>query len=420
MRQSRGQILIAVIIMLLFLAVIIPAMVKFVQDEARWSVKQGQNSNAFQLAEAAVERGYQKITESTTTWNQAWHGTALSGFRFNTTYRDLEGGTYTISVTSGPSDMGEQAVTILGMGRDRYGKEVRTIKAVYANTAYDNSPVITAVHGVDMSGNNCNVEWSPIMSLDFINIASKQHPSFWGAGAVDIDANGASPPNCDSPNCWWWHSYYSDIPPFPPIDFAAYYSSAQASGISPCGKPYLTVGNTSGDCDDNTGKPFYVTGDWTGFGGTVNSTIIVLGNFSWSNGKTGALATYNAKLPATAWKNYCNDWTAYQAYDTYAAAKPACFGSLSNPYKAVNKYWPVSPAVHGLVYVGKDFTMPNGGGNSDIIHGMLYIQGQANVSTNSHGHIYYDPDIVANIMMTTITLTRVSWQDVVMPWPAGL
>ena len=68
MRKDKGQVLVGVIVFLLVLAVIVPAMVLYVQNEARWSVKQQQNTNAFQLAEAAIDIGYQKVTESTSTW----------------------------------------------------------------------------------------------------------------------------------------------------------------------------------------------------------------------------------------------------------------------------------------------------------------------------------------------------------------
>ena len=67
MKNRKAQVLLGVIVLLVVLAILIPTMVKYVQHEAKWSVKQGQNTNAFQLAEAAVDRGYQKIAESTAT-----------------------------------------------------------------------------------------------------------------------------------------------------------------------------------------------------------------------------------------------------------------------------------------------------------------------------------------------------------------
>ncbi|MBI4125974.1 MAG: molecular chaperone DnaK, partial [Deltaproteobacteria bacterium] len=46
------------------------------------------------------------------------------------------------------------------------------------------------------------------------------------AAKAPDSGNGATPPNCDVPNCWWWHSYNVGIPPQPIIDFSLYKSSA--------------------------------------------------------------------------------------------------------------------------------------------------------------------------------------------------
>jgi type II secretory pathway pseudopilin PulG len=435
MSRNRGQILVVVIILMMVLAIIVPAMVLYIQNEAKWSVKQGQNSNAFQLAEAAIDRGYQKITESTGVWKSLQNGSPIQDFHFDRAYSELPGGSYTVAVTSGP---GTQSATVIGIGRDKKQKEVRALKVVFSASATGNS-AIEAANGVTMSGSNVDVEWGAIMSPKTINVGTKDHPSYYSASSIIINGTtyGPTDQHCDNPNCWWWKSYYSGVPPMPPIDFGFYQSSAAASGNTACtmgsGKsaftlPYYYTGpaDLDGSCTDLTGKTFYVTTNWNNFDGAVIGNVIVLGSLSFQNGKLNTLAAYDAAVPATAWKNYCSDlnssaaWTVYQTYDANASGKSACFGSLNNTYQAANVKYNISPCVHGFMYVGGNLSLPTGGGNSGVLHGVIVVNGSADINANSHGRIYYDDSVASNIVMTKLVLARQSWQDVVVPWPAGL
>ena len=75
MKRENGQVLVGVILIMLILAVLVPVMVLYTQNEAKWSVKQTQNMAAFQLAEGGIDRGYRKVSESTTTWAALMAGT---------------------------------------------------------------------------------------------------------------------------------------------------------------------------------------------------------------------------------------------------------------------------------------------------------------------------------------------------------
>ncbi|MBI5239725.1 MAG: hypothetical protein HY926_04575 [Elusimicrobia bacterium] len=424
MGKERGQILVGVLILMLVLALIVPAMVQYLQNEAKWSVKQGQNSNAFQLAEAAVDRAYQKLTESTGTWKGLQlTGNSIPNFRFDRSYTDLPGGSYIIAISSGPD---VESATVIGIGRDKYEKEVRALKAVFVNSVLGGA-AIDAAGGVTMTGSNVDVEWGSVMSPRFISIGAKLHPAYYSASGIDKDTDGPGGINCDQPNCWWWKSYYAGVPPTPFIDFMSYQSSAAASGNTGCtdAKTKLTVayytnGSLSGSCTDLTGKTFYVTGNWDNFDGKIVGSVIVLGNLSYQNGALTTLTQYAATVPKTAWKNYCNEWAAYQAYDANAAGQPACFGSINSTYQASGVTYKISPTVRGFMYVGGNLSLPNGGGNDGIIHGAMVVMGSADVNTNAHGRIYYDDNVAAQVMVTRIVLTRQSWQDLVLPWPSGL
>ena len=416
MQKRKGQLLVGAILLVAVLAIIIPVMVMYVQNEAKWSVKQGQNSNAFQLAEGALDRGYQKVIESTQSWKAVQAGQALPGMSMNTSYTDLGGGTYAVSVTSGPN-LGE--VTITGVGRDKMNKEVRALKAVYANQTLSDIS-LQADGGVSMNGNNIEVEWGSVSSPNSISILGKTYPSYWSAGAIDKDTNGAALFNCDTPNCWWWHSYYPNLPPTPSIDFEAYKSSAIASGNDPCGRAYYQPGDFDENCTSLTGKPYYIAGNWTKFRSAIVGAVIVRGNLSFHNGGNPQVGAYAATVPPAAWKQYCNDWAVYQAYDAYANGKPACFGNINDSYRASGVIKVINPGIHGFVYVGGNFTLPNGGGCSDLLHGSIIVKGIADISSNSHCRIYYDPNVAMDILTTDVNIERQSWQDTTTPWPAAL
>ncbi|MCX5784422.1 MAG: hypothetical protein NTX59_01905 [Elusimicrobia bacterium] len=432
MRKNKGQVLVGALLILAVLAIIVPIMVMYVRNEAKWSVKQGQNSNAFQLAEAALERGHQKATESTTTWKSLMDGQALPGFNASTptAYTELPGGSYVVYITSGP---GPQSITIIGLGRDKNGatsKEVRAVKAVYGNAYNSRAVTYEVATAVYMSGNNVQVEWGGIVSHGTATIADKLHPTYRAVAGIDLDTNGPWPLNND-PNNWWWHSYDTTVPPFPTINTEAY--KALAIGPDPahplkdhCNNNFYTAGSydkkSFTDCNkkQDNGNTYYIGGNWSDFNSAFTGNIIVMGDLAFSNGKQPSVDAYDAVVPPFAWKEYCNDWAAYQAYDTYAVGKPACFGSLNYNYQASGVTYNIAPSIHGFVYVAGNFSIPNGGGNSNLLHGVLLVKGVADVQSNSHAHVYFDSSTMAGIQVLSYGAPRVSWGDTVYKWPSSL
>ncbi|MBI4376755.1 MAG: hypothetical protein HY549_09940 [Elusimicrobia bacterium] len=410
-RSRDGQILGIVLVVMLLASIMVPIMVYYSQREAVWTAKQAASTTAFHLAEAGVEKGYLALTISTANWRSVQDGNELNNYHFDKIYEDVSGGSYVISITSGPAS---QQATILSIGKDIRNREVRSLQVVYTNAALSDIALLGG-GGVNISGNNMNVEWGAIVSPSTITVGDKLHPTFWSAGALDKDTNGTTLPNCDSPNCWWWRSYYPDIPPQPTLDFTSYESSAIASGVGPCGA-YHVNGNKSGSCNDTSGKPYYVTGNWTSFEGCVKSDIIVLGNLTTPNGALGGCAGTTATMPQTAWKQYSNDWSYYKT--NFDAAAPAGFpGQYADYLSASNITETISPVVVGLLYVGGDFTGPTGGGNSDIVYGVMYVKGMVNLNSNSHCTIWYNKNTASAVQTSKIFLTRSSWRDVLRNWP---
>ena len=419
--SSRGQVLPLAIMLLLVLLVMVPLMVMFSQSEAKWSVKESQSTQAMHLAEAGIEKGYLKISMSTLTWVSLQSGgttarTALTNYNFDTSYSDVGSGTYSISITSGP---GTQEATIISVGRSKQTKEIRTIKAVYSNAPLGGISIF-AGKGAQIGG-GVNVEWGGVVSPYSIDAASRNHPQFWSASSIISKDTDPNPPNCDSPNCCQWHSYYQGLPPAPTLDLNYYASSAAASncaGLSlspgvatPVGSCYYAVSQTNIKGSPTTqGQTIFINGDATikSPGVDIVGNLLVTGNLNLPNGVWGN-GSHTMNIPSDAWKQYCNDWGVYRGYDGGA---PATFPGLSSSYAPTGLTYAGTgkTAVYGLLYVGGNFGGAGGGGQADI-YGALYSVGSSSETSNSGVTFYYDADAAKNLQTTAIILSRVSWQD---------
>lgn len=428
--SSSGQVLPLAIMLLLVLLVMVPLMVVYTQTEAKWSVKEAQSTQAMHLAEAGIEKGYLKISISTLTWVALQAGgasasAALTNYNFDKDYSDVSGGTYAISITSGP---GTQQATITSVGRSLLKKETRAIKAVYSNSPLGGISIF-AGKGAQIGG-GVNVEWGGIASPYSIDSGGRNHPQFWSASSVIGKDTDPNPPNCDSPNCCQWHSYYSGLPPAPTLDLNFYASSAAASncaGLSlspgvatPVGSCYYAVSQTDIKGSPNTqGQTIFINGDATikQPGVDIVGNLLVTGNLNLPNGVWGT-GSHTMSIPSDAWKQYCNDWAVYQGYD---AGAPASFPGLSSSYAPVGltKAGTGKTAVYGLLYVGGNFGGAGGGGQADI-YGALYSVGSSSETSNSGVTFYYDAAAASNLQTTAIILNRVSWQDSLQAWPSGL
>ena len=105
-RKDFGQILVTTLLLMLLLLAIVPAVVQWVQSEARASVKNQKSTAALNLAEAAVNRGYWKAKSSTGTFAEMSAGTPFPGYQFDKNYGDIPGGEYRILITSAANDDG--------------------------------------------------------------------------------------------------------------------------------------------------------------------------------------------------------------------------------------------------------------------------------------------------------------------------
>lgn len=434
--NKSGQVLIIALAILLFISILLPALVKYTQHESAWTLKQQRNTRAFQLAEGAVERGYQQLLISTSSWYDLQAGTPVSGLHFDQTYTVGTGESFQILITSGPST---QQATITGVGRSEGGGggtiEIRGVRAVYSNSTSGNN-AITAGNTVTI-GASVNVEWGAVISYTNIVAGGRAHPRFYSAGNVDLDGNGSTPPNTD--NLQWW-SYQTNLPSQPQVDLQYYKTLAQGYGANlhaGCPAYYNNPGsgvntNITG-CEDPDGRTYYFeTGDWTwknpGPNFIYGNVIIATGNMSISgNGGTGsASGSYSTPIPPQAWKEYANDWATYKCMDSYANtnyptytnalnASYSCTTNANIPNGCINGAGSV--LVHGFVYAGGGAGL-NGGGNARF-HGVVITPNTVTVNTSNYT-IYFDNSVAATVRTKTLSLTRSSWKDVAgCNWPSA-
>ncbi len=425
--NRRGQILPGAVAMLVILAVMVPSMVMWIQRENVFASKQSMNTTAFHMAEAGAEKAYLYISLSTITWNAIQNGTAQDDYRFDKSYTDIVGGSYAISITSGP---GTQQVTIVTVGRDKYGKETRALKLVYGNTILGDTAIYSG-RGAQISG-GAQVHWGGVMSPSSIDATSRSYPQFWSASSIIGKDTDPNPSNCDCQTppdcgCCQWHSYEKSLPSPPLIDFDFYRTSAAATmkcynstGGGTATNTCYFPGNVTGWNVDTKGTMF-VEGDLTivSNGMFHTGTMIVMGNINLPAGAWGD-GTVNMTMPVKAWKQYCNDWAAYRAYGN-DSTEDAAFPGLESTYSAtVTALQSKKVAVDGFLYVGGNFNNGGGGGGLSDVYGVMYAVGTSTLSNNSAVGFYYNGGATASLVTTNVSLTRVSWQDVLYGWPAGL
>ncbi len=229
MKKRNGFLLVGVLLIFVFMLIIVPVMVRWVQDDTKISVKDQKSTLAFNLAEAAVDRGYWKVKSSTGIYSSVALGSVINGYHFDSVYTDVPGGSYRVNVSSGP---GTDQVTILGEGRDSDSKETRTIKAVFTNTSVPGA--ILSAGQLNANDVDSTIHWGPIMAKGDIVLATgyPNYPRKLSMQTVKPrdPTNDTNPPNTDSLE--WWSNY--NVPDLPIFDFNTMRSSAAQTGTLDC------------------------------------------------------------------------------------------------------------------------------------------------------------------------------------------
>ena len=422
LRRSGQIAIVMVIVTLMFLLIMFPVFDMFMRNESKWSVKEKKDTAAFHLAEAGVDRAKWKLLETNDMWFVLSSAT-IAGYNFDKVYSDVGGGTYTIQMSSHPTDQDMRVVE--SVGRDSTGNEIRRIKVVLKNeNAADFAA--RAQNLVSNTGGNDHIEWGPVVSGNSIDATARTFPRHYSAGHVTPQDGGSTTAGTD--DVYWWS--YFDVPKIPNIKFANYLSSATDSGDAPdgCGNgtdsTYYFVGDAKFvGCSDTSNQSYYITGDATfasgkSDGNFIVGSVIMLGNFIVS-GSGGANGEYDAHLPRDAWMEYGHDATTWAHYLTFDPDAPATYAqAVSGNYHADNHTYELDNVlIHGFMYTGGSEGL-TGGGNCNL-NGVLLSNQDTTMGTSTMG-IYYDDQVAADIQIQGITIVQISWYEVKGEWPSGL
>lgn len=428
MKNKKGQVLIGVLALLVMLAIIIPTMVKYVQHETKWSVKQEQNTNAFQLAEAAVDRGYQKIAESTSTWKAIQNGTVQTGFNFDTVYSDIEGGTYAIRLSSGPNS-GE--ATILTVGRDKMKRETRALKVVYSKGGVDSAMYAS---GISISG-GVVINWGPMKSRVNITLGGAsdvEYPRKFAVGSI-TGYTGSCTDTVEN----WAYNCSPGVPPPPTIDLEGYKATAQATkcattsnfpaGAVPAGSCYWPGdANFNGTDVMTSTRTIYVAGNTIIKNTFLWGNVIAAKNLDFQGGgkgeyiipTAGAPTPFTGGIPAEAWREYRRfDTAALNQYygDNGLATLNATFRFQTTGSPDQRLGINASPTVRGFVYCGGVLDAAGG----TLVHGVVFSP-TGIAGLNGNINIFYDNNVAQAIETSTIYPTRISWLGSKQAWPSAL
>ena len=422
--------------MFVALTILVPTIVFFVQKESNETEKERKMTAAFQLAEAATERGYWEISQL----SSPTAAIPIPGYNFDQEYSDLPNGSYAISIGSDAA----KDIIVTGVGRDALKKELREIQVVYsAPQATSNS--MFSVGTNELSGHE-SVEWGPVYSWTGLTGTSGwDWPRFYSLGTIA----GWGPSSCSSAppctdNVHYWSCSCAPNESMPQLDFNYYKQIAQqeqatlGSAPSGCcqGQYYATNNCNFKGCQDQlgnsvspSGSVYYADGTDINFdagqgGNFIVGTVILAGSSSINiNGNAGTGA-YTANVPSTAWKEYCYGgsggpgWTHFATVGGSGANYGSLCGQGVNSGGTFSNTFPLTNvAVHGLLYDGGDMNL--GGSGSTVIHGALI--GATQIGGSGNLTIFYD-DAVANAIRTTgnPAYSRFSWKELVAIWPPGL
>lgn len=417
--NNQGQTLVMVLLIVVVCVIFVSALVSYLRQDSKWTVKQKKATIAFHLADAAMDRAAWKLKQNSEYWNQISSGIPLSGYNADTEYTDMPGGSYMIRIYIGTCTATTSQLIVTTSGRDSGNREVRSIKAVWQKTrgipSSINAPAV-------QEGGNSKVHWGPIYSLGSITGASALYPRKWAVGMVDPRDNNSAEPNKGVGSIatppvagssweadWWeWKSYDPDVPKYD-VDIAKYKALAIAQGFykkDPAGNNYPWAYDSwavpvGGDLSKVRFVEFTAGGNTLKVAGNVfiSGTLIVYnGTLKFTgNGK----GDYNWPIPNEAWKQYC-------AMDT---ANPNEWPGDTGLHSQAATYHMTTIKFHGFVYVYGTY---DAAGTADI-HGSIYVtSGLADPTGNTT--IWYDSTVSSQILAEG-PMSQTSWEEIQPQWP---
>ena len=418
-KSEKGQALIVILGILVIFLVFIPSLVFMVQNESKWTVKSKKTTSAFHAAEAGLDRGIWKLSESASNWDTIMGGGTISGYTGTTVYNlyldslnTVIGGQYKVNITAGPTT---DAITIRSIGRDASDSEVRGIEAIYSRTSMNAS--LTVNGGIKWKP-NLVIHWGPVVTYTSVTMSPNQYyPRKFSKGAIAGRDTSPTAPNSDGKEYW----AFEDLGTAPQVDLAYYKNLALQSRIpssagggtirkatggsaavaSPPGSGFFRAADNNGGVRffnsytfNNSTSVIYCDGtvDFTNTCFIRAQAVIGEGNVDFNAKNT----LYPAKVPSN-------------AGDEYVKAKEVNPG-YTYPGEGSATYTVPDCGMHGFLYCGGD--MNNAGGNAAMV-GVADVIGDVNINVFT---IYYDVAISTSLRLSNATSRQVSWKEFSASW----
>ena len=418
MKDKRGQLIIAMLIFAMIVAIVVPALVILVRNEARETTKEIKQTRAFHLAEASADRGMYKLNESQNIWYSATHGILVPGYAGDVIYTDITGGYYKIKFSSGPGDF---QVTILGYGKDEKTDESRIVKIVcYRELPFGGGKGALNILCGNASG-TMNIHWGGIMTKTYMdlqgNVKLEHFPRKYARGYITPRYSSGPLPKYGAladEDLAEWHAGYP-VPEFPDIDFAAYAAAAQQvtgadPGGTPAGSSYYIGNHTFNGKRDTIRRTYYVTGNCTLKNSSLSGDLIVMGKLIKNGTDKGPDVI--AKVPKNAWMEYQEGTPKLPDHsnDPDSSDVDEYPGDLGyrNSGDGTATYNIGETCFCGFVYIGGTFDVQ---GNPQI-YGIVLVPNINGLEGNGTWTLWYNYDILDTIKVTTMNpLLKLSWGE---------
>lgn len=443
MRKNAGNLMAVFLGILLVVVIVFPLIIQLLQNESKQSVHRQKSTVAFQLAEAAVAKGYAKLTETRKNYIDGVAGIPLTDYNDDREYEDIPGGKYKISITSGSSP---GTVRVIGKGKDSSSFEVRTIVAEYSGSDPE-APAAIFDTGENTACFNFKVEWGSVKSYaDFAYLKNVVYPRIFSAGNILFRDEDPTPPNTDNIHYW---AYQSDMG-VPPVPDLAYYKQKAMNSIVPSssttgeirlvdGSPVVRNPPNSGYFQSslNPGKHTYfdkfaglpegmgnlyefrsstsvIFLDATGFASRffinrvfleVEALVIPYGGITIV-GSAVPYHIYSATIPETAPFHY-------QSTAPILVGAPTGQAEWNSNYQAIFSqpnhccYDITNLQLHGYYY---------GRPGSSSKFNMLGVAQFTTTGSMSGNQIFYDPSVLENVSWANVPMHRISWKEISRSW----
>jgi len=370
---------------LLVIAIAIPLLITLVSQDTKMTVKTKNQTVAYQLASAGVDRSVWMLKATMANWNTVLSTGYITGYNNDTVYNDvnLDNGYYRVRITSVTAD----ELQVVSTAKDSRALEYRAITARVRRTQ-----VVAPLHGYNIGASTipfqAAVHWGPIIATSQLILSSialnQLYPVKYSATTITQSSGvyASRVPSASSIHTDGTEYYaYNNVYPIPTPDLEYYIGLAQTAGT------YYTTNQTFNNVVDvATDTVRYIDGANCTISGTnsfLQGTLIVLGNLSITGNRTTGGGNYTVPTPPNAWQQYGKNTPSRKGNTTPPTGSPPLAGQYGPDSTNTGEY----PGDNGLHTV-TNFTFGNGtcptceaNGRRVAFRGAIYVSGNLSGAT---------------------------------------